>query len=237
MAVDDPDKPEWALRIEGGERLGTGVALSPRLVLTSERVVRGLALVDVSTVHGVTLRCRVVDPDRELDVAVLEPASPDAGFSDAAVLVPRALRQDLQLHENRAVIATWMDEPDVPRALRIRLRRVAHGGRRVRFRVHGPRKGVRRGAAAALWLMPLGERRRHGSWGSSGRMTRTRLTRSPRKVRAGLYRWSGSPTVTRQSRSGWRRRSSGRRHGSGTGNRAHAALSGRTTTASSSRVS
>lgn len=135
----------WALRITEAGRKGTGVALSPRLVLTCEHVVSGLDAVDVRDESGARVRCNVIESDAGLDVALLEPIRPQDAFSADTALVPRALWRGARLPGDCAEVELCTDEPDTPRVLRVELRHAPASARRVQFGVRDLREGVHRG--------------------------------------------------------------------------------------------
>jgi WD40 repeat protein len=135
----------WALRISGGGRTGTGVALSRRLVLTCEHVVRGMHAVGVRDEFGTQLPCNVLDRDEALDVALLEPAGVDDEFEADSVLVPRALWRGARPSDEGVEVEVCSDEADTPRALRVELRPAPRSARRVQFGVRDLRQGVQHG--------------------------------------------------------------------------------------------
>ena len=135
----------WALRVSGSGRTGTGAALSPRLVLTCEHVIRDLDTIDVRDDFGSQVPCNVIDRDASLDVALLEPARPDECFAPDNVLVPRALWRGVRPPEDGVDVELCSDEADTPRALRVELRPAPLSARRVQFGVRDLREGVRRG--------------------------------------------------------------------------------------------
>src|SRR4051794_20388804 len=121
----------WALQVSEGERIGTGAAISARVVLTCEHVVRGLDAVNVRHQFGSQIRCKVLELDARLDVALLEPMAAKDVFSDDVVLVPRALWRGTRPERDRAQVELCTDEPETMRSLRVALRHAPHSARRV----------------------------------------------------------------------------------------------------------
>ena len=71
----------WALQVTSELGRGTGVAISPTLVLTAEHVVRGATAVQVRATSGKTITFSALpsDQDAALDVALLSCLRPPAG--------------------------------------------------------------------------------------------------------------------------------------------------------------
>ena len=135
----------WAVHISCDGRSGTGSAISPRLVLTSDHVVKQHHRVAVQQVDGKRLTFEVVDRDPELDVALLAPTEPGSEIASTTVLVPRCVWRGVQ--PSQAVVELCTDEHDTPRSVVVDLSRAAPDARRVHFRVPEHRQGIQPGSS------------------------------------------------------------------------------------------
>ena len=138
----------WALKVTSENREGTGVAISPILVLTAEHVVRGATAVNVRIESGKTVAFKVRDGDRDddLDVALLSCCDSRAAIDERAIVVPRALWSGRWPGGGSEVWAeSCTSAAETARRMEVSVQRGQRDETRVQFAVERDRQGARHG--------------------------------------------------------------------------------------------
>jgi WD40 repeat protein len=138
----------WALQVTSELGRGTGVAISPTLVLTAEHVGRGATAVQVRATSGktITFSALLSDQDAALDVALLSCPAATGGIDAQSVVVPRLLwRGHWPGDESQAWAESCTSESDTPRRMDVSVQRGHRDDARVQFVVEHDRQGVRHG--------------------------------------------------------------------------------------------
>jgi WD40 repeat protein len=139
----------WALRISAGGRVGSGVVIAPRLLLTAEHVVRGCTEASVRLPDGRTEQFTVLsDADTGLDAALLAPCDETVELDRRWIVRPRRLfRGRWPIDQVRAELCT--DDAATPHPLTLHVHRADDMATRVAVTVDQQGDGLRESDSGA----------------------------------------------------------------------------------------